>query len=248
VLYTDQPLFFNDFFLGETRVHVEAVSMEQISRWRGAINFVHRVKIEILMDAARKFSGPLFYADGDTYFLSSPTSLFSEVNEQTSLMHIAESSLAKGKDPISKKMSRFVRRNVFLVDGQGCKIDPQTTMWNAGVIGVAEKNRNIFSKILQLTDEMHAKYPKHVTEQLAVSYFLQTTTKVIPADQVIYHYWNQKPEYQIRIDRFLEKNVKLEGAIKAYSSFDFPERPEPHVRLFKRLLRKLIPTRALNAS
>jgi hypothetical protein len=230
VVYTDKPEFFYDFFKGESRIHFEVVSLEQIKKWRGAIDFVHRVKIEILKDASNKFSGPLFYADGDTYFLESPRALFMQVSDQISLMHIPESALDKGKDPISKKMNRFVKKNVFKVDSKDVKIESSTVMWNAGVIGVSESNKKFFDQIVQLTDEMHSRYPKHVNEQLAVSFVLQKNTRVLAANEVIYHYWNQKDEYQRAIDVFLAKNNTLAAAIGSLKLFQYPAPPKRKAR------------------
>lgn len=239
VVYTDKPEFFHDFFKGEPRIHFEGVSMEQIKKWRGAIDFVHRVKIEVLKDASKKFSGPLFYADGDTYFLESPVALFAQVNDQTSLMHIPESALNTGKDPISKKMNRFVKKNVFKVDSKEVKIEPSTVMWNAGVIGVSDSNKRLFDQIIQLTDEMHSRYPKHVNEQLAVSFVLQKNTQVLAANQVIYHYWNQKDEYQRAIDAFLEKHKTVSSAIEGVELFSYPAPPKPKAKGIRRVLELL---------
>ena len=49
---------------------------------------------------------------------------------------------------------------------------------------------------LVLTDAMHSRYRKHVTEQLAVSWVLQTSLRILPAADVVHHYWQSCTELE----------------------------------------------------
>jgi hypothetical protein len=166
VVYTDQPEYFQNFFAGDTeneaRLTLVAVSADQIKKWRGAIDFVHRVKIEVLADAAQKFPGAIFYVDGDTYFHSDPTALFSRVNKETSLMHVAEYQFSEGQDPLAKKILKFIKKEQFEVAGEIVKMTPHQFMYNAGAIGIAAENTRWLPLILELTDKMFLVYGKHV--------------------------------------------------------------------------------------
>lgn len=237
-IYTDHKTIFTDFFGDHPRLRYIEITKEQIQKWRGQINFVHRVKVEILKDAGQKFKGCLFYCDGDTYFMSSPSHLFSRVNDRYSLMHIAENALDKGKDPLSKKILKFVKKHHFQVHHELVGIGPSTVMWNAGVLGLSEKNKALLDLVLELTDQAYSLYQKHVMEQLAFSFFLQTRSEIVAADSVIYHYWNQKPEYQAAIDQFLAETQNVEKALEKYPDFPFPGPPRPKVK--KTLLQKII--------
>ncbi len=227
LVYTDDVKKFEGFFGKHPQVKLVEINKDQIKAWRGTIDFVHRVKVEILMDAAKKFVGPIFYCDGDTYFLSSPEQIFSEVNNRISLMHIAENALIEGKDPLSKKILKFCKKNQFDVGGDHVAIGASTVMWNAGVLGISEANKSLLPLVLQLTDQMHTLYKKHVMEQLAFSFFLQTRSSIKAADHVIYHYWNQKDEYQKKIDEFLIQNTTIETALTSYAGFEWPGPPQP---------------------
>lgn len=227
VVYTDMREKLEAFFSGESRVTLIEVTDADLKRWRGAIGFVHRVKLEVLRDCATRFSGPLFYADGDTYFLESPVALFQQVNDQTSLMHLAENVIEQGRDPLSKKIAKFLRKNIFQISSGKVQVPPSTVMWNAGVIGVSENNRKLFASMIELTDAMYSLYKKHVMEQLAVSYFLQRKTKVLASDQVIYHYWDQKPEYQKAIDDFLAAYPTAIAGVQNVSNFQAPAKSAP---------------------
>lgn len=224
-IYTDRRDLFVSFFGSHPQIFYREITLDQVKKWRGSIDFIHRVKIEILQDAAKQFDGPLFYTDGDTYFLADPTPLFSHVNDRYSLMHIAETQLIDGKDPLSKKMLNFCKKHQFDIHGEHVAIGPSTVMWNAGVLGFSQNNKALLTSVLELTDQMHATYQKHVMEQLAFSFFLQTRSTVQSAEHVIHHYWNQKPEFQTAIDRFLNETKNIETALKEYKNFPWPAKP-----------------------
>ncbi len=225
LVYTDNKKYFSDYFKSHPRVQIIEISKDQIKKWRGEIDFVHRVKIEILMDAAKRTEGPLYYSDGDTYFLKCPLKLLDEVNDRVSLMHVAESILEDANDPLTKKIYKFTKKHHFHVGtNEAMAIGSSTTMWNAGFIGISHKNKDLLSQILQLTDQMHSLYQKHVMEQLAVSYILQMNGEIRPANQEILHYWDQKPDYQMEIDRFLRENPDSKSAVAKFDQFVRPKK------------------------
>jgi hypothetical protein len=233
VVYTDNKKFFSDFFAAskdsaaiDRMIYVE-VSAEQIRKWRGAIDFVHRVKVEVLADAAQKFQGPQFYVDGDTYFVVDPTKLFLSLDDNHSLMHVAEYKISEGRDPLAKKIRKFVAQNEVMVASEKVKVLPEHYMYNAGVLGLSEKNKRLLPLILELTDTWFMLYGKHVIEQLAFSYYLQTRTHVRTCEDVIGHYWNQKDEFQISIDEFLNEFDSWDAAKAAYpKQFQWPMPPQ----------------------
>lgn len=230
MVYTDRPDYFSTFFNGHPRVEIVAVPMEQFKAWRGTIDFVHRVKLEVLRSAGQRFSGSLLYCDGDTYFLKSPKPLFEKIDDQQSIMHIAEAELGQGKDPLTKKICKFAKNSQFQLDGEVVPLSPATVMWNAGVIGISENNKRLLEEMLTLTDAMFVVYPKHVIEQLAVSIVLQWRTKIEASDHAVYHYWNQKPEYQTQIQKFFASFPEVKSALENYSRFQFPAKPQPKTR------------------
>ncbi len=231
IVYTDQPHFFRDFFgaewLASGRLTLVDISPEQIKKWRGAIDFVHRVKVEVLMAAAAKFQGALFYVDGDTYFFEDPTPLFATVNRERSLMHVAEYKFSDGHDPLAKKILKFIRRHSFKVAGENVQMTPEQFMYNAGAIGIAAENTKWLPLILELTDTMFLAYGKHVIEQLAFSYYLQTRSQIVTAEDLIGHYWNQKDQFQVAIDDFLARHSTYKEAKGGYpNGFQWPKQTQ----------------------
>jgi hypothetical protein len=119
-------------------------------------------------------------------------------------------------------------------------------MWNAGVLGISKSVSNCYQQVLDLTDKMYSQYPKHVMEQLAFSYVLQNQTQIHPADKVILHYWNQKDEYQILINTFLEQNLDLATVQKNWNQIQWPATPSPKLNWIQKIKKQIMPGRVIN--
>ena len=237
-IYTDSAKYFTEFFGEEEIIKVIALPEEKFQSWRGDIDFTHRVKVEILKLAANQFVGPIFYCDSDTHFIRDPRPLLSLVNDRTSLMHLSEGTLDQGKDPLSKKILKFCRNNQFDIHGEQVSIGPSTVMWNAGFMGISQSNKDIIEKALELTDRMYRVYQKHVMEQLAFSFFLQTRTQIEPSNLYVEHYWDQKPVFLSAIQEFLETAPSLSQAKEKIGYFKRPSlKPAKKAGGFFKILR-----------
>lgn len=232
VIYTDQKaeleIFFND-----SKVHLVGFDQETLKKWRGEINFVHRVKLEIILDTLSRFSDDLFYLDGDTIFLKSPERLKNEVKSDRFVMHICEGKLKEERDPLAKKLHRFLKGKKYQLDGKEISIDGDIAVWNAGVIGLPKQFAStLIGDALDLTDQLYKQYAKHTMEQLAVSYVLQKTGIIMPADEEVLHYWYGKEEAQARIDQFLVENKNFQDCISKIEGFQIPtQKPKKKPKL-----------------
>lgn len=240
LLYTDQGASLREFFQGEPRVRVVDVTMDQIREWGGPAAFVHRVKLEILLDACRLSSERRIYLDGDTFFTQKPEALFDLISEEQSIMHIKEYELRSPLGPLPKKIARFVRGKEFQINpAKKVSIPNSTAMWNAGVIGYHKKNEGFLREALQLTDVLYGAYPKHVMEQLAVSFCLSSVSMVHSADETIKHYWQQKDFYQTYIDQFLVKHRNIDQCLKGFPDMNLVTPPPLAQKKSFRWLRRL---------
>jgi len=236
LVYTDQSQQLTQFFQEISQVEIVSITPEQIKTWRGKIDFVHRVKIEVLLDAVKRQKDSILYLDGDTIFIKDPKALFSQTNPGQSIMHLMESRLDQAKDPLTKKMAQFCRTENFKLKRGIVSIPLSTEMWNAGVIGIDGTRLNLLERILELTDVAYEKYQKHVIEQLAVSYFLQSVGKITPAEPWILHYWPTKEIYQERIDNFLKNQPTAKEALKNLNQFNFtPAEPPKKKSIWQKL-------------
>lgn len=222
-IYTDKKEKLENFFRDYPICLIREITSQELKEWRGEIDFLHRVKIEILLDAWKKNkSADLFYCDGDTFFTQSPSLLIQSVNRSTSLMHVFESKLNEYKDPLTKKIFKFIKGKVFELSNSSISIPVSTEMWNAGFIGISNENQKLLQSVLELTDVMYSQYQKHVIEQLAFSYFLQTQGTIKSADDILIHYWDQKHQVQLEINSFLKKCLVAPQAIQEIEKFKIP--------------------------
>src|SRR5688572_16821437 len=134
IVYTDTPEAFGDLGPG---VVIEPIHDARVRAWRGAIDFVHRVKLEILLDCLERHDGTLLYVDSDTWFDGDPWRLYERIGPADAVMHECEGRLDAEPNGFLRKVHRFVRNNAFqLADGETVRIPGSTAMWNAGVIGL----------------------------------------------------------------------------------------------------------------
>ena len=238
VVYTDQPARFGDLGPG---VVTEPIDPSRLAAWRGAIDFVHRVKLELLLDCVARHPGTLLYADSDTYFTADPWTLWARIGPGDAVMHEREGRLDEEANGIMRKMHRFVRDTELpLPGGERERIAGSTEMWNAGVVGLdASVAEPLLRRALALTDAMHARYRKHVTEQLAVSWVLQHALRLHAAGDVVHHYWRSCPEFEGILGRFFAEHEgaplpALAAAAVALRPVGAP--PAPRRRWWQRLL------------
>lgn len=208
-IYTDNIPAFS---LIENEVMFHKLDTNIIQEWRGVHDFTHRLKIMMLLDLHSQFSqSPVLYLDGDTFFTQNYTDIIHTINDKSVLMHIREYPVNTHG---TGQMKRF-RKNMKHLTFQNEPIDLNVYMWNAGVIGFMPAHIPVLHKVIEFVDEIYPKYPKHIIEQFAVSYFFQKEYKVQPSDAYITHYWDKKPEYTQSIMRFLSHYTECSTAVSA---------------------------------
>jgi lipopolysaccharide biosynthesis glycosyltransferase len=240
ILYTDNQEYFSDI---NDYLSFEPLTAETVQEWKGKHNFVHRVKIKMLLDFMNKYSGKFIYLDSDTWFTTSPEKLFIVIDSKNALMHLPEARMDSKANPIIKKMHRFVKNNSFKLSGDDeIKIPGNYFMWNAGVIGLETAAKPVVEKVLELTDVMLDAYQKHVMEQLAFSYFLQHKFTVHRTDNVIAHYWQYCAPAEQPMKALLDssENKPVEERIEEVHSFNWkdinlPEKPKGLKKIIKKI-------------
>lgn len=244
VFYTDQADQLSAFWDKESRVHIVPISRGELEAWGGRHKFVHRVKLEILLNASRRFDGHILYLDGDTIFTGDPSELLERLENNFTLMHIREYSFRSAKGILPKKIARFALKNKFELPGdQVVRFSEDTAMWNAGVIGVPRDQMQVLEKALLLTDALYENYQKHVMEQLAVSFCLAEASEILATDDVILHYWQNKDFYQAKIDGSLKGAAQCKDLLENFpnvNSWEPPPPPPPKKAFWRRWKEKLL--------
>ncbi len=241
VIYTDKVDFLKNYFSSFDFIKYELLTPDLMAKWKGAINFNHRMKIEILKDCSQIYDGNILYLDGDTYFTKDAEDLLNRINEDQSVMHIAEESYRHTKDYLAKKIYKFLRKNKILVNGKEIVVHNDYVMWNAGVIGLHRKHHHLFQEIIDYTDALFTMYQKHLMEQHAVSYYLQKNTRVVPANDIVEHFWNQKDSFEEAINPFFEKNENYQSYLTHRNELVLPTRyyGKPRYTFKQKLKRKI---------
>ena len=238
VVYTDQPTAFTE--LGDS-VRLELLSPATMHRWRGADDYVHRIKPEMFIDYATKYEGRFAFVDSDTYFMRDPAELFARIRDGVAVLHVDEGRLSERRNANMRKLHDFVRRTALRLPGGATgKLSEDTAMWNSGVVGLAPGDRDLLVPSLELVDELFSRYRKHNMEQLALSYVLARRLQLVPADDVVFHYWGRGEGFDRIATQFFADTAALDLADRAAAAFALSPKPEPtpRRRWYHRLIRR----------
>lgn len=202
IIYSDKPGAF-DIFQGRIPMLIETISMDDIKKWRGAIDFVHKVKIEVIKHCLSKYTGKFIYNDTDTYCKKKVHEIFDTLSHTNVFFHVKEGSFSNPPTLHFKKWKKFLNRYSFASPHQ---LHPlQTDMWNAGVIALQNSHLPMIDKVIELTDELYRLYPRHTVEQFAFCYTFQDEhIRISAALPFIFHYWDLK-EFRILLEIFFNK-------------------------------------------
>ena len=204
ILYTDKPGEFA-IFQDRLKLHIREITMPQIKKWRGAIDFIFRPKIEMLLDCVEQYTGKLLYADCDTYCLQPLDGLYDLLSDTSVILHKCEGPIGRPANLHIKKWRAFLRRQPKTGLGSALEMN----MWNAGTIGFTPVCAPLLQDVLNTTDEVHGKFPKHTAEQFAFCYtFQKNKLHIDAAEPFLFHYWNLK-EFRVVLQHFFQK---YEGA------------------------------------
>ena len=188
-IYTDNPGWFKA--LNSTLpLHYKVMDEQTIRQWRGQIDFVHRVKIEVLLDFTKDHTGNILYTDTDVVFTHSMDKMWQNIEGGALYMHIMEGRVSDKSNPLLKKLDAYLRTS----KAQQASGKPlyDMDMWNAGVIGFNTTKKELLTEILKYTDSEFPKFPKHIVEQFAFSVKFQQAGNVWSAVPYTLHYWNMK--------------------------------------------------------
>lgn len=221
VVYTDNATHFESV-LGKERVHCKLLDATLVKQWRGAINFVHRVKIETLLDfTATLKDDQVLYLDSDIVFLKPVNDLFEKIKQGLFVMHEFEGKLNASTFPLILKMGKFIKSNQQALRTKGFDVPVDTGVWNAGVIGFDGSKQYLLSKVLCFTDGFYPLYPKHIAEQFGFSLYLSKEGSVFNSSEYLFHYWSFKEFRSILKDFFTYQKSQRATLSKIIEEMDY---------------------------
>jgi len=209
-IYTDNPAWFQGFKGCYLPLQFRVIDNDLIRQWRGTIDFVHRIKLEILRDFTQNRHGNILYTDTDVVFTHRLEHVFEQITEGKFFMHICEGVVSSNSNPLFTKLNNFLQEELPVkVNGKPIQ---DLAMWNAGVLGFNTSLRYVLDDALTFTDTEYPKFPKHIIEQFACSVGFQQLGDVKAAAPYIIHYWNLK-----------EARVVLASFFDHYKNSPWPE-------------------------
>jgi hypothetical protein len=206
IIYTDQPNSFS-MFNNKLDIVIELLDTATILEWKGAINFTHRVKIEVISHCLAKNVGKMLYMDTDTCCLSTIETIFDSISPSQVFFHVDEGNLSDGNEIVFKKWRAFLKKvPPHILDGAKAA---DTEMWNAGTIGLHPSHLPLLKKVMDTTDAIFKLFPRHTVEQFAFCYIFQQAGIAISASKpLVFHYWRLK-EFRHLLKGFFEANTNM---------------------------------------
>ena len=205
ILHHDQSKFRiniltdnQDFFVQHCKalpVEYIALNKETITKMRGEIDFVHRMKIASIEMIFEKGAEKVLYVDSDTLFLKSIYQKALKINQSSSLMHQHEFHFSKAsreeKESQTRKLYDLLKNQEinFTNTDKEMAATTQFSSWNAGVVGIDRTNSSLLKQVFELTDRFYKATGHHASEQFSFSYLLERCTTIITCEKEIFHYW-----------------------------------------------------------
>lgn len=208
-VYSDAPEVFRPL---AGRLQVRELSAEKVRQWRGPGNYPFRIKIAALAEAARDHGEErVLFADSDSFFTAQFAPVFARIGPGNAVLHRKEYAVLSHPTGQLERFRKRMRKFHF----RGSAVDLNADMWNSGAIGLHPSQFHLLHTILAFIDAISPHYSKQLVEQYAAAYFLQKNARVHACDDVLFHYWAQKPEYQQAIEPRLKrwKSMPLEDAL-----------------------------------
>jgi hypothetical protein len=243
---TDAPDFYERL---NEKIKILTINKTQLDNWQGTHQFFWRAKIKAIEHICRlNPEESVLYLDTDTFLYSDLKKLKADL--ENPVMHLNEGALSELKSKTEKLMWQQVGEKTF-----GCiQIQSHHAMWNAGVVGVpANKGLKICQLALDICDDMLvANVTRRLIEQFALGVALSENGDMKPAESYIGHYWSNKEEWSVAIQRFIInsslKNNNLETDIEDIKRFNFSKIailkriPNTQIRL-KKIVEKWFPSK-----
>jgi hypothetical protein len=208
-IYTDAADFFQPLI---DHIQVHELTAEKVRAWRGPGNYSFRIKIAALAEATRVHAEErILFADSDTFFFADLTPVFARIGPGNAVLHRKEYAVVTHP---TGQLQRF-RKRMGKFHFRGSAIDLNADMWNSGAIGLHPAQFHLLHTVLAFIDAISSQYKKQLVEQYAVAYFLQKNARLHACEDVLFHYWAQKTEYQHLIEPRLQrwKSMPLDEAL-----------------------------------
>lgn len=187
--------------LGDLPVRVRPITPGEFEQWIGPRQYKHRAKIRVMQVALRELSGAVILVDTDTVFRECPGKLFHRLAPGCALMHAYEKAVKRECSDIAEALKGVT---VEVASKYRWQLDTSTLMWNSGVVGLLPEYAYLADDALVLVDAFRAASDIFVMEQVAFTESLRRSCRIVPTDDVVFHYYGPRLDFaEAQIDRLL---------------------------------------------
>ncbi len=188
ILFTDAA----DYFTARLpdSVVINALSQDQITHFQNGLEYIPRIKIEVLKSALAQYEGNFLFVDLDTCYLKPVEELFEKLEQGYLILHKFEGNINQmaKRSRTGKKVKAGIENNAELLAAKGITIGTDVAMYNSGAIGFTSGTQGFIDNVLNFIDVFYPATKIWVTEQLGVSWYFQSTAEVLECDDYIFHY------------------------------------------------------------
>lgn len=190
-------------------IHSSEIAPKDIALFRGPLDYVHRIRLEVLRRLEATMGAPFIYVDCDTRWIKIPDEQLNlladggqplQSNRPAFFMHKNEGAIS---DSFFPEYVRLLHQKKSGLIDRGLQSTPPFTMWNAGTLGVPSKAVGFFDEVLAITDDL-LPYVKcrNFLDQLMLSLVATTRFDVQPFDDCLAHYWGYSHELPVLLRQF----------------------------------------------
>jgi hypothetical protein len=198
-IITDCPESFKPL---ETLLPLKTKHIDEsvLKSWKGIEGNMMRAKIEAILHVLRSTGGNVLYLDSDTVLMHQIDWIFQYLAAGGYVMHKPEWRLGAGR----KNHPEFCPFDLefTLSSGGVLKINSDSPMCNAGVIGVGAGSIKLVEAVMELYEKLYSNCPSWHIEQFAFSILLSRTKKLKFCRREIFHYWHNKDLAKSYIEAF----------------------------------------------
>jgi hypothetical protein len=226
VVLTDRP----ERYAALDGISVERLDATELDRWRrGGAGWRHKLEVEraLLPD-----DGALVLLDSDILAVAPLDPFIAELHAAALFLHKEEYVLSQSRRTGNRRMWDELRDREF----GPWQLQPSDAMWNAGVVALTSRDRELVDDALELHDAVAAAGVAHpFLEQLATSVVFGRTGRLRPAQPYFAHYWGNKPAFDVEIRKRIATGATIADAARQYRSdpiaLPVEDRPGPLTKL-----------------
>lgn len=189
------------------RIELHPATAADVSAWLGRDRFPLRVKPAVFHELAARYpSDPLLLADADTFFVGDVARAFERIRPGAAVLWEREYPVATSETALMYRFRRKLRRARF----HGAPVELAVDMWNSGAVGLHPAQFPLVDDWLAFVDAIYPPTRRWILEQFAISWVLQRAGVALsPCDDVLVHYWFDKPGHSAAVAAALERTSAL---------------------------------------